>query len=69
MPGNDRPSESAVLDVLRSVQDPDLRKDIVSLGFVKDLRIEGGNVSFKVELTTPACPMKDRLRTECMIAP
>jgi ATP-binding protein involved in chromosome partitioning len=55
----------AILDALRSVQDPDLHRDIVTLGFVKDLTIvEGGVVSFKIELTTPACPVKDLLEQE-----
>lgn len=58
--------ESAVLAALRNVQDPDLKRDIVSLGFVKDVRIEGANVFFKVELTTPACPVKDQLQEECL---
>ncbi|MHC5009957.1 MAG: Mrp/NBP35 family ATP-binding protein [Planctomycetota bacterium] len=57
-------TESAVLDALRAVQDPDLHRDIVTLGFVKDVRIDGGAVSFQVELTTPACPVKDQLRQQ-----
>lgn len=57
-------SESGVLDALRSVIDPDLHRDIVSLGFVKDVHIEGGHVAFKVELTTPACPVKDQLKSQ-----
>lgn len=57
-------SETAVLDALRQVQDPDLHRDIVSLGFVKNVRIEGTKVSFTVELTTPACPVKDILKAE-----
>jgi len=57
--------QSVVLDVLRTVQDPDLHRDIVSLGFVKDLEIAGSKVAFKVELTTPACPVKDQLKAEC----
>jgi ATP-binding protein involved in chromosome partitioning len=57
--------ESKVLDALRAVQDPDLHRDIVSLGFVKNLRVEDGNVAFDVELTTPACPVKDHLKTQC----
>ncbi len=56
---------SDVLDALRTVQDPDLARDIVSLGFIKDLVIDGGHVSYKVELTTPACPVKDQLKREC----
>jgi ATP-binding protein involved in chromosome partitioning len=55
-------TEEAVLQALRAVQDPDLHRDIVSLGFVKDLRIRGGDVAFSVELTTPACPVKEDLR-------
>lgn len=58
-------TESQVLDALRHVQDPDLGRDIVALGFVKDILIEGSRVAFKVELTTPACPVKDRLQEEC----
>lgn len=58
------PSEAAVLDALRAVQDPDLHRDIVALGFVKDLRICGGNVAFQIELTTPACPVKDLMRSQ-----
>ncbi|MDR1727716.1 MAG: Mrp/NBP35 family ATP-binding protein [Acidobacteriota bacterium] len=54
-------SEQAVLDALRTVNDPDLGRDIVSLGFVKDLAIDGGKVSFTIELTTPACPMKKEM--------
>ena len=57
-------TESAVLDALRSVHDPDLRRDIVALKFVKDLRIDGGRVSFTIELTTPACPVKDQMRDQ-----
>src|SRR5262245_11023107 len=61
-------NESAVLDALRSVMDPDLRKDIVALGFVKHLRIDGGRVGFTVELTTPACPVKDIMREQARAA-
>jgi ATP-binding protein involved in chromosome partitioning len=57
-------TEEQVLSALRAVQDPDLHKDIVSLGFVKDVRIEGGEVDFTIELTTPACPVKDALKTQ-----
>lgn len=57
--------EADVLRVLRNVEDPDLHRDIVSLGFVKKVVIDGGSVHAVVELTTPACPVKDRLRTEC----
>src|SRR6188474_2301627 len=57
-------SPSVILDALRGVQDPDLHKDIVTLGFVKGLRIDGGRVSFTIELTTPACPVKDLLQEQ-----
>jgi ATP-binding protein involved in chromosome partitioning len=57
-------TEAAVLDALRAVRDPDLNRDIVSLKFVKNLRIDGGRVSFSIELTTPACPVKDQMRDQ-----
>jgi ATP-binding protein involved in chromosome partitioning len=50
--------EENVLDALRQIKDPDLHKDIVTLGFIRDLRIAGGDVSFRIVLTTPACPVK-----------
>ena len=57
-------SEERVLAALSQIQDPDLGRDIVSLGFVKDLRIEGDRVSFAIELTTPACPVKDMFKRQ-----
>jgi ATP-binding protein involved in chromosome partitioning len=54
-------TEQSVLDALRQIQDPDLHKDIVTLGFIKDLKIEGGAVSFRIVLTTPACPVKEQM--------
>ena len=60
--------KSAVLDLLRTVTDPDLGRDIVSLNFVKDLAIDGGKVSFTIELTTPACPVKDQMRDQAQAA-
>ncbi len=59
---------AAVLDALKVVRDPDLNRDIVSLGFIKDLTIEGGHVSFMIELTTPACPVKDQMRDQAHAA-
>jgi ATP-binding protein involved in chromosome partitioning len=58
------PTPSAILDALRAVVDPDLHKDIVTLGFVKGLVIEGSHVRFVIELTTPACPVKDLMREQ-----
>ena len=57
-------TEARVLDALRVVQDPDLHRDIVTLGFVKDIKICEGHIAFKVELTTPACPVKELLKTQ-----
>lgn len=59
-------TEAQILQALSEVHDPDLHRDIVSLGFIKDLRVKGDEVSFKVELTTPACPVKDQLKSECI---
>ena len=61
-------AENAVLDALKVVRDPDLYRDIVELGFVKDLRIDGGRVGFTIELTTPACPVKDQMRDQAKAA-
>jgi ATP-binding protein involved in chromosome partitioning len=61
-------TESNVLDALRAVKDPDLHRDIVALKFVKDLKIENGRVSFTIELTTPACPVKDQMRDQARAA-
>ena len=57
-------NEQDVLQALRVVMDPDLGRDIVSLGFVKAVEIDGETVSFEVELTTPACPVKDQLKQQ-----
>jgi ATP-binding protein involved in chromosome partitioning len=57
-------TDEQVLGVLKRVQDPDLHKDIVSLGFIRNLKIEAGKVSFDMNLTTPACPVKDQMRDE-----
>src|SRR5438067_12020064 len=56
-------SEQSVLDALRQIKDPDLHKDIVTLGFIKDLKIDGGIVSFRIVLTTPACPVKAEMES------
>lgn len=57
-------SEEIVLNSLRQIIDPDLGKDIVTLGFIKDLKIDGGDVSFRVVLTTPACPVKEQMESQ-----
>ncbi len=61
-------TEQTVLDALRTIQDPDLHRDIVTLGFVKNVQIEDGRVSFAIELTTPACPVKDQMRDQARAA-
>src|SRR5579859_5743852 len=61
--------DQEVLDALRVVQDPDLHRDIVSLGFVQNMAIEpNGAVAFSINLTTPACPVKDQLRDQAQMA-
>jgi ATP-binding protein involved in chromosome partitioning len=60
--------ETAVLGALKVVKDPDLNRDIVSLGFIKNLTIDGSDVRFTLELTTPACPVKDQLRDQARAA-
>jgi ATP-binding protein involved in chromosome partitioning len=57
-----------VLAALRTVQDPELFKDIVSLNMVKDIRIDGETVFVNVELTTPACPLKERIEKDVTAA-
>ncbi|WP_316802448.1 Mrp/NBP35 family ATP-binding protein [Pedobacter nototheniae] len=58
-------SSQQVLDALKNVEDPDLKKDLVTLNMIKDLQIVDKHISFTLELTTPACPMKDMLTNAC----
>src|SRR5216683_974300 len=58
----------SVLEALKVVRDPDLHRDIVSLGFIKDLKVDGGRVAFTIELTTPACPVKEQMREQARAA-
>jgi ATP-binding protein involved in chromosome partitioning len=62
------PDRDAILKALTVVVDPDLRRDIVSLNFVKDVVVDGGRVAFTIELTTPACPVKDQMRDQAVAA-
>jgi ATP-binding protein involved in chromosome partitioning len=57
-------TEQSVLEALSQIIDPDLKKDIVTLDFIKDLKIDNGNVSFRIVLTTPACPVKEAFEEE-----
>jgi ATP-binding protein involved in chromosome partitioning len=61
-------TEAAVLDALKVVTDPDLHRDIVTLGFIKNLKVDQAQVSFTIELTTPACPVKDQMRDQARAA-
>jgi ATP-binding protein involved in chromosome partitioning len=58
----------SVIDALKYVDDPDLKKDLVTLGMIKDVVVDGKNVAFTVVLTTPACPMKDMIHNACINA-
>jgi ATP-binding protein involved in chromosome partitioning len=58
-------TEEKILAVLGKVQDPEIHRDIVSLGMVKNLGVSNGRVSFTVELTTPACPLRETIENDC----
>ncbi len=58
-------TEEQILSALRNVEDPDLKKDLVTLHMIKDVKIEDKQIAFTLELTTPACPMKDMLKNAC----
>ena len=61
-------TEYEVLKALGTVQEPDLKKDLITLNMVKDINIIGDAVSFTVVLTTPACPLKDKIKNDCVNA-
>lgn len=61
-------TQEDVLKALSNVQEPDLGKDLVTLNMVKDININGNNISFTVTLTTPACPLKDLIKNACINA-
>lgn len=60
--------EDRIYKALRTVEDPDLKKDLVTLGMIKDLQVDGQKIQFTLELTTPACPLKDKLKNDCIQA-
>src|SRR3990172_4153869 len=64
--GDGEVSKEAVLAALSQIEDPDLRRDIVSLGFVNDeeITIAGGSVSVRIVLTTPACPVREKMKAQ-----
>ncbi len=57
-------SPELVLESLKQIIDPDLKKDIVTLGFIHNLEVSGGDVSFTIMLTTPACPVKEQMESD-----
>ncbi len=61
-------TEDAVMRALRTVIEPELHQDLVSLKMIKDVAINGGEVAFTVVLTTPACPLRARIESECRAA-
>ena len=58
-------SQENIIAALSKVQDPELHRDIVSLGMVKNMAVNNGTVSFTVELTTPACPLRETIENDC----
>ena len=58
-------TQQDILNALQHVQEPDLKKDLVTLNMVKDITIDGNNVGFTIILTTPACPLKEKIRRDC----
>jgi ATP-binding protein involved in chromosome partitioning len=64
-----KPNFEAVLNALRTVNDPDLQKDLVSLNMIRDLKVfDDGKVSLRVVLTTPACPLKEKIKNDVIAA-
>ncbi|HDN04834.1 MAG TPA: iron-sulfur cluster carrier protein ApbC [Chloroflexi bacterium] len=61
-------SREMVLKALGKVIDPEIGKDLVSLGMIDDVKVENGKVSFVVNLTTPACPLKDEIQASALVA-
>src|ERR1043165_3047140 len=61
-------TKDQVLKALSTVNDPDIKRDLVSLNMIKDVAVSNDNISFTVVLTTPACPLKDMIRKECEAA-
>jgi ATP-binding protein involved in chromosome partitioning len=61
-------TKEAVLEALKHVDDPDIKKDLVSLNMIKDIEVAGTSVRFTVMLTTPACPLKEKIKNDCINA-
>lgn len=63
-----RITQNDILKALSKVEEPDLKQDLVTLDMIKDIKIEGLKVSFTILLTTPACPLKELLKSSCIDA-
>ncbi len=61
-------NKEQIINALKFVHDPDLHKDVISLGMIEDIEIDGNKVNMKLVLTTPACPMKDKMKNDCIKA-
>ena len=61
-------TENEILNALSTVQEPDLKKDLVTLNMIRDVEIDGDTISFTVVLTTPACPLKELIASDCVKA-
>lgn len=61
-------NENDILNALSKVQEPDLKNDLVTLNMVKEITIDNNKVSFTIVLTTPACPLKDKIKNDCIKA-
>jgi len=61
-------TQEQILKALSTVQEPDLKKDLVTLNMIKNIEVNGSNIGFTVVLTTPACPMKDKIEQDCLEA-
>ena len=61
-------TQEDIINALRHVDDPDIKKDLVTLNMISEVEVEGNKVSFKVTLTTPACPLKEKIKKDCVDA-
>lgn len=57
-----------IIEALRTVDDPDFKRDLVTLKMVEDVKVEGNHIAFTIVLTTPACPLKDKIEQDCLDA-
>ncbi len=62
------PSQEQILEALKMVNDPELHQDLVSLGMIKSVAVDGGDVAITIDLTTPACPLKGKIESDVLAA-